>query len=84
MNAGTMHDATAVNLECECVPPLDLPETWGVSWDRQLAAVEAFHTAWTEVEERSVRMNADGNVHRFVERRTRMVVIDFPDRRRAA
>ncbi|KON80010.1 hypothetical protein PA01_16390 [Azoarcus sp. PA01] len=33
------------NMECEFVPPLDLPETWGLAWERQLDAVLAWQAA---------------------------------------
>ncbi|NMG54124.1 hypothetical protein [Aromatoleum aromaticum] len=33
------------NMECEFVPPLDLPETWGLAWERQLNAVLAWQAA---------------------------------------
>ncbi|HRP98457.1 MAG TPA: hypothetical protein PL143_19650, partial [Rhodocyclaceae bacterium] len=39
---------TALNdgpLDCEFVPPLDAPETWGIPWDRQLAAALAWQQA---------------------------------------
>ncbi|QTQ30534.1 hypothetical protein [Aromatoleum bremense] len=33
------------NMECEFVPPLDLPETWGLAWERQLNAALAWQAA---------------------------------------
>lgn len=39
---------TALNqgqFDCEFVPPLDAPETWGIPWDRQLAAALAWQQA---------------------------------------
>lgn len=34
---------------CEFTPPLDLPECWGVPWDRQLGAALAWQEAWAEL-----------------------------------
>jgi hypothetical protein len=38
-------DLTAGSEDCEFVPPLDLPETWGIAWDRQLIAALAWQAA---------------------------------------
>lgn len=35
----------AAYLEYEFIPPLELPETWGPSWDRQIEAVAAWQAA---------------------------------------
>jgi uncharacterized Ntn-hydrolase superfamily protein len=32
-------------LECEFIPPLDAPESWGMPWDEQLKAVQAWQEA---------------------------------------
>jgi len=32
-------------LECEFIPPLDAPESWGMPWDKQLEAVQAWQEA---------------------------------------
>lgn len=38
------HDARK-SLDCEFLPPLDAPETWGQPWDRQIAAALAWQEA---------------------------------------
>jgi hypothetical protein len=38
-------DLSAGSDDCEFVPPLDLPETWGIAWDRQLTAALAWQAA---------------------------------------
>jgi len=35
----------AENLACEFLPPLELPDTWGGAWDRQLRAMQAWQEA---------------------------------------
>ena len=71
------------NLESEFIPPLDFPETWGMSWDKQVAA----NLAWQEAGGNAA-MHTQGRAGEkllsFPDRRTRSVVIDFPDRRKAA
>ena len=37
---------------CEFVPPLDLSESWGVKWDRQISAAVAWQEARAELEEK--------------------------------
>lgn len=54
---------------CEFAPPVALPETWGVSWERQLAAIAAWQQAHAQP---------------FPERRREARTIHFPDRRKAA
>lgn len=72
----------ARNLESEFIPPLDFPETWGMSWDKQVAAT----LAWQEAGG-NVAMHTQGwageKLLSFPDRRKRSVGIDFPDRRAA-
>lgn len=73
----------APNLECEFIPPLNFPETWGMPWDKQVAA----SLAWQEAGGNSAMHSgawAGEKLLPFPDRRTRSVVIGFPDRRRAA
>lgn len=46
MKNGQAADVAATKGDCEFVPPIDLPETWGLAWDRQLGAA----LAWQAVE----------------------------------
>lgn len=70
-------------LECEFIPPLDLPETWGLAWDRQIEAALAWQSVGGDLET-GFEQSRGNNVRQFVDRRTRSVIIDFPDRRKAA
>ena len=38
-------DVGAGSSECEFVPPLELPDTWGVAWERQLRVMQAWQGA---------------------------------------
>lgn len=70
------------NLESEFIPPLDFPHTWGMSWDRQVAV----SVGWQEAGGNAAmyaRAWAGEKLLPFPDRRTRAVVIDFPDRRAA-
>jgi len=82
-----MQDSTAQlnanKLECEFIPPLDLPETWGLAWDRQIDAARAWQAAGGNADSGSDQWSGQ-NVRPFVDRRSRALTIDFPDRRKAA
>ena len=73
----------AHRLECEFIPPLDLPQTWGLAWDRQIEVALAWQTVGGNVDAAFDR-SRPSNVRQFVDRRTRSMIIDFPDRRKAA
>jgi len=73
----------ANKLECEFIPPLDLPETWGLAWDRQIEAALAWQTAAGNVDTGFGQLRGN-NVRQFTDRRVRSMIIDFPDRRKAA
>ncbi len=40
-----MEEAAVRGSDCEFVPPPRLPETWGLSWERQMIAALAWQTA---------------------------------------
>ena len=73
----------ANKFECEFIPPLDLPETWGLPWDRQIEAAMAWQMAGGNADT-GFEQSRGNNVRQFVDRRVRNVIIDFPDRRKAA
>lgn len=79
----SMGQAGGHKLECEFIPPVDLPETWGLAWDRQVEAALAWQAAGGNTDGESAQWSGH-NVRPFVDRRARSAVIDFPDRRKAA
>lgn len=68
------------DLESEFIPPLDFPETWGMPWDKQVAAALAWQEAGGNA---AMYARAGEKLLTFPDRRRRSAVIDFPDRRAA-
>ena len=50
MKGFTTEPIRSENFENEFIPPLDLPETWGIAWDRQLDAALAWQAAGADAD----------------------------------
>ncbi|MDO9600081.1 MAG: hypothetical protein Q7J47_20380 [Azoarcus sp.] len=80
----TQHSFTE-NLDDEHLPPLEAFETWASTWQRQLEAARAWQEAHGNTDGEACQWRGAVSASRpLMERRKRIVTIDFADRRRAA
>lgn len=73
-------------LESEFIPPLGFRDTWPMPWERHLAVTRAWQEAGGNRDGEICQWPAEGTTAAFplLERRKRVLKIDFPDRRFAA
>lgn len=72
------------DLECEFIPPLDLPEVYRIPWDQQLRAASAWQMAGGNLVDGIDQPDAAQQPWLLADRRRQAVMINFPDRRLAA
>lgn len=76
------HSLTEI-FDYEHLPPLDAFEAWARPWDRQIEAARAWQEAQGNTDGEACQWRGTVTAARpLIERRRRVVRIDFPDRRR--